>query len=49
MVRAKQKNVEIDGRLREMEEQLRREFASQPNWVPSPEMPAEVQEAVPGD
>ena len=49
MVRAKQKKAEIDGRLRELEEQLRREFAAHPNWVPAPEPAAEIEEAVPGD
>ncbi len=49
MVRAKQKKAEIDVRLRELEEQLRREFAAQPNWLPAPEPAAEIEEAVPGD
>ena len=49
MVRAKQKNAEIDIRLGELEEQLRREFTAHPEWTPSPEQAAEVEEAVPGD
>jgi predicted nucleotide-binding protein (sugar kinase/HSP70/actin superfamily) len=49
MVRAKQKTAEIDTRLRELEEQLRREFTAHPEWTPSPEQAAEIEEAVPGD
>ncbi len=49
LVKGKQKKVEIDAKLRDLEEQLRREFAANPHWIPAPEPAAEIEEAVPGD